>query len=112
MFLSSVAPILTGTVRSGVFAINENVSSLLQRPNYFLPTCFHGTGQPILNLTLSEVSNGAIWVQEAAVPNQIGRLVPSSPPLLTPNLTGQYHCTASGQQPSREYRLDVVGKKE
>ena len=110
MFLTTVAPTLHGDVRSGVFAVNENVS-FLQAPNNFLPTCIHVTGLSTLTLTLSKVNDGSIWAQEADVPNQIGRLVPLSPPLLRPNLTGEYECTAPGQQPSKaKYHLDVVGK--
>ena len=110
VFLTTVAPTLHGDVRSGVFAVNENVS-FLQAPNNFLPTCIHVTGLSTLTLTLSKVNDGSIWAQEADVPNQIGRLVPLSPPLLQPNLTGVYECTAPTQRPSNEqYRLDVVGK--
>ena len=111
--LSTNAPIVTGGVQSGVFAVNENVSLLLQAPIYFLPTCTHNSGIPAINLTLSKINNGPIWVQEAAVPDVTGRLVPSSPPLLQPNQTGQYRCTSPGLPPSdEEYRLNVVGKKE
>ena len=111
VFLNTVAPTLAGGNLLGVFAVGENIS-LLQSPNYFLPTCFHSTGKP-LNMTLSKINDGAIWAQEAAVPQVPDLLVPSSAPLLAPNLTGQYQCTAPGQQDSRrQYRLDVVGKKE
>ena len=114
MFLHTVAPTESADVHLGVFARNENVSSLLQASARFLPTCFHVLSQPV-NLILSQVNDGPIWAQEAAVPalSSGGRLLPSSPPLLQPNLTGQYQCTAPGQTPSRgQYRLHVVGKKE
>ena len=111
--LNTDAPSVTVRIRLGVFAVNENISLLLQASKYFLPTCTHNSGIPALNLTLSKINNGPIWVQEAAVPDRTGRLVPSSPPLLQPNQTGQYHCTSPGLQPSEEeYRLKVVGKKE
>ena len=111
--LGSVAPVLTGTIGVGVFARDENVSSLVHGTDYFLPTCFH-TESGTLDLTLSKVNNGVIWAQ-AAVPQLPGRMLPSSPPLLQPYLTGQYECTSRspGQAPSGDkYQLDVVGKKE
>ena len=112
--LSTVAPVLKGSLRVGVFARDENVSSLIQGTGYFLPTCFHGNSGT-LDLTLSKVSDGTIWAQEAATPQLPGRVVPSSPPLLHPYLTGQYECTSRspGQVPSSDkYQLDVVGKEE
>ena len=101
----------SGNVFSGVFARSENVSFLLPASDKFLPVCFHTSVQP-LNLTISQVNHGPIWVQEAAFPTFPSRLLPLSPPLLQPNLTGLYECTAPGQNPSRQkYCLEVVGKK-
>ena len=111
VLLDSALPKLAGPVHSGVFAVNENVSFLLHVQAYFLPTCVHISSKP-LNLTLSQVNNGPVWAQEAAVPSSSGRLVPSSPPLLQPNLTGEYECASPGLTSSDDkYRLDVVGKK-
>ena len=109
MILTSFAPRVPGG-RQGVFARNENVSSLLQASRPFLPICFHLQSQPV-NLTLSQVNNGFIWAQEAAFPRNTD-LEPVSPPLLQPYLTGQYHCVIPGQQSDFEYRLDVIGKKK
>ena len=115
LVLGTEAPELRPHIRFGVFAVNENVSLLLY-PIFFLPTCGHLThGPPLnLNLTLLKVDNGFIWAQKAAVPpNLADRLVPLSPLLLQPHLTGQYRCTAPGGRfSSKQYRLDVVGKKE
>ena len=112
MVLDTDAPVLKGSIRVGVFARDENVSTLLHS-YYFLPTCYHRSRvHATLNLTLSKVSNGAIWAQEAAVP-QLSNLVPSSPLLLQPYLTGQYQCTSPGLAASSDkYRLDVVGEEE
>ena len=113
--LVTAAPVLDDSIHFGVFAMNENVSLLLS-PISFLPTCTHIThGAPVsLNLTLLNVNNGFIWVQKAGVPpNPTGRLVPLSPLLLQPHLTGQYRCTSPGGKVSaQQYRLGVVGKKE
>ena len=115
MTLLSVAPLPTTNLHVGVFAVNENVSLLLQPSDYFLPTCIHNTGVATLNMTISKVQNGAIWGQETAIQEQTGRLVPFSPPALQANLTGEYQCTApaSAWMPSTtRYRLDVVGKEK
>ena len=110
--LKTAAPALTRTTDAGVFAVNENVSLLLQFPNHFLPTCYHDVSGETHTLTLSKVNNGPIWAQEA-LPDFPARLVPWSPPFLQPNLTGTYHCTAPRQvSRNSDYRLDVVGKKK
>ena len=110
VFMVVSAPRVSSGAHQGVFARNENVSSLLQASSPFLPTCFHRQSQPV-NLTLSQVNNGFIWAQKAAFPPGPS-LVPLSPPFLQPYLTGQYHCLIPGQQSQLEYRLDVVGKKK
>ena len=113
MVLFTDAPLSSaGNVFSGVFARNENVSFLLPASDKFLPICFHVSPLPALNLTISQVNHGPIWVQEAAFPPIPSQLLPLSPPLLQPSLTGLYECTAPGMSPSRQkYRLEVVGKK-
>ena len=105
----------------GVFAMNENVSSLLQYP-FFLPTCLNYFSEE-LNLTLSETTTGYIWAQEAVVQfssptNPDSRLLPLTPQSLQPKLTGTYDCSArvserrSLVRSADEYILHVVGKEQ
>ena len=119
--LSTSAPRVSRFRYVGVFAMNENVSSLLQYP-FFLPTCINLFREE-LNLTLSETTTGYIWAEETVVQffsptNLDSRLVPFTPQSLQPKLTGTYGCSAhllntrtlvtSGGR----YILHVVGKEQ